>query len=480
MNRKKEVLILGFALFAMFFGAGNLIFPPSLGIDMGKDWLVAGIGFLLTGVGLPLLGVLAFTKVGRLEDFSVKISSRFNTLYCTALVFVIGPLFAIPRTGSTTFEMGVLPSFPNVNPLVLSIITSTAFFGITLILVIKESKITDIIGKFLTPVILIILAAIAFLGITGNIGTPVDKNITGVFAKGFVSGYQTMDALASVIFGVVIVKGLEGKGIVEEKEQRYFLSGSALIAAIGLGLIYFSLMYLGARVSGVGTFSTTSAALYLAEITLGSAGKIAFGICVATACLTTSVGLVAIASDWFARFTPISYKMWSVIICVFSGVMAIGGVDFIICLTTSVGLVAIASDWFARFTPISYKMWSVIICVFSGVMAIGGVDFIIKLSIPVLCILYPVTIILILLNVFGVKHVLVYRTATYTTLVVIILEEVFSKILHVTPVTNFLAKIPMAESGFVWVVPCLAGMAVAFVAAPIRKAAKLKAKQAEK
>lgn len=433
MNRKKEVLILGFALFAMFFGAGNLIFPPSLGIDMGKDWLVAGIGFLVTGVGLPLLGVLAFTKVGRLEDFSVKISSRFNTLYCTALVFVIGPLFAIPRTGSTTFEMGVLPSFPNVNPLVLSIITSTVFFGITLILVIKESKITDIIGKFLTPVILIILAAIAFLGITGDIGTPVDKNITGVFAKGFVGGYQTMDALASVIFGVVIVKGLEGKGIVEEKEQRYFLSGSALIAAIGLGLIYFSLMYLGGKVSGVGAFSTTSAALYLAEITLGSAGKIAFGICVATACLTTSVGLVAIASDWFARFTPISYKMWAVIICVFS-----------------------------------------------GVMAIGGVDFIIKLSIPVLCILYPVTIILILLNVFGVKHVLVYRTATYTTLVVIVLEEVFSKILHVTPITNFLAKIPMAESGFVWVVPCLIGMAVAFVIAPIRKAAKLKAKQVEK
>lgn len=433
MNRKKEVLILGFALFAMFFGAGNLIFPPSLGIEMGKDWLVAGIGFLLTGVGLPLLGVLAFTKVGRLEDFSVKISSRFNTLYCTALVFVIGPLFAIPRTGSTTFEMGVLPSFPNVNPLVLSIITSIAFFGITLTLVIKESKITDIIGKFLTPIILIILAAIAFLGITGNIGTPVDKQISGVLAKGFVSGYQTMDALASVIFGVVIVKGLEGKGIVDEREQRYFLSGSALIAAIGLGLIYFSLMYLGARVSGVGAFSTTSAALYLAEITLGSAGKIAFGICVATACLTTSVGLVAIASDWFARFTPISYKMWSVIICVFS-----------------------------------------------GVMAIGGVDFIIKLSIPVLCILYPVTIILILLNVFGVKHVLVYRAATYTTLVVIILEEVFSKILHVTPVTNFLSKIPMYESGFVWVVPCLVGMAAAFVAAPMRKSAKLKARQVEK
>ena len=433
MNRKKEVLILGFALFAMFFGAGNLIFPPSLGIDMGKDWFLAGIGFLLTGVGLPLLGVLAFTKVGRLEDFSVKISSRFNTLYCTALVFVIGPLFAIPRTGSTTFEMGVLPSFPNANPLMLSIITSVLFFGLTLILVIKESKITDIIGKFLTPIILIILAVIAFLGITGDIGTAVDKNLTDVFSKGFVSGYQTMDALASVIFGVVIVKGLEGKGITDEREQRYFLSGSGLIAAIGLGLIYFSLMYLGSKVSGVKTFSTTSAALYLAEVTLGSAGKIAFGICVATACLTTSVGLVAIASDWFARFTPVSYKAWAIIICLFS-----------------------------------------------GVMAIGGVDFIIKLSVPVLCVLYPVTIILILLNIFGVNHVLVYRIATYTTLVVIILEEVVSKIFHVAPVTNLLAKIPLASSGFVWVLPCIIGMVIASIIAPIRKSAKLRAKQIEK
>lgn len=429
MNRKKEVLILGFALFAMFFGAGNLIFPPSLGIAMGKHWLLAGIGFLLTGVGLPLLGVLAFTKVGKLEDFSVKISSRFNTLYCTALVIVIGPLFAIPRTGSTTFEMGVLPSFPNTDPFILSVITSVIFFGVTLILVIRESKITDIIGKFLTPIILIILAAIAVLGVTGDIGTAVDKNVTGVFANGFVNGYQTMDALASVLFGVVIIKGLEGKGIIDEKEQRYFLSGSALIAALGLGLIYFSLMYLGAKVSGVGTFSTTSAALYLAEVTLGSAGKIAFGICVAAACLTTSVGLVAIASDWFARLTPVPYKAWSVIICIFS-----------------------------------------------GVMAIGGVDFIIKLSVPVLCILYPVTIILILLNIFGVKHVLVYRAATYITLLVITLEEIGVKVLKIDALSVFLKKIPLAEQGFVWVIPCVAGMIIASFIAPVRKAAKLKAK----
>lgn len=432
MNKKKEVIILGFALFAMFFGAGNLIFPPSLGIAMGESWLLSGIGFLLTGVGLPLFGVLAFTKVGRLENFSVKISSRFNTIYCTALVLVIGPLFAIPRTGSVTFEMGVLPTFSGIDPFILSVITSIIFFTITVVLVIKESKVTDIIGKFLTPIILIILAAIAFLGITGDIGSIAEIKPNNAFAKGFVEGYQTMDALASVLFGVVIIKGLEGKGITNEKEQRFFLSGSAIIAALGLGVIYTSLMFLGAKVSSVvgnlEGFTTTSAALYLAEVTLGSAGKIAFGICVAAACLTTSVGLVAISSDWFSKFTPVSYKAWAIIISVFS-----------------------------------------------GLMSIGGVDFIIKLSLPVLFILYPVTIILILLNIFGVNHVLVYRVATYTTLIVITLF-VGAETFKITSLHNLLLNIPFAKDGFVWVVPCVIGIIIASVIAPIRKAAKIRLK----
>lgn len=424
MNRKKEAVILGFALFAMFFGAGNLIFPPSLGIATGKDWFWAGIGFLLTGVGLPLLGVLAFTKVGRLEDFSKQISARFNTLYCTILVLVIGPLFAIPRTGSTTFEMGVLPSFPNTDPFLLSVISSAVFFGAAYLIVIKESKLTDIIGKFITPILLVILAAIAILGIAGDLGTAVDKQAKDVFAQGFVNGYQTMDALASVLFGVIIVKGLEGKGIRDEKEQRFFLAGSAFIAALGLGLIYFCLMYLGSRISGAGTFETTSSALYLAEITLGPAGKTAFGICVAAACFTTAVGLVAISADWFARFTNISYKTWALAVSVFS-----------------------------------------------GALALGGVDFIIRLSVPALCILYPVTIILILLNIFGVKNVWVFRTATYTTLAAIT-AEVSAQTFGLTAVTDLLKKIPLADAGFVWILPCVLGMIIAYFLSKRQKTEK--------
>ena len=124
------------------------------------------------------------------------------------------------------------------------------------------------------------------------------------------------------------------------------------------------------------------------------------------------------------------------------------------------GLVAIAADWFARFTSIGYKAWTVIICIFSAVLSIGGVDFIIKLSVPVLCILYPVTIILIVLNILGVTAPRIYKFATYTTLVVITFEVVASTF-GIKPVTELINLIPMAKSGFAWVLPCLIAIAVA-------------------
>lgn len=423
MNKRKEVLVLGFALFAMFFGAGNLIFPPSVGINMGDNWLLAGLGFLLTGVGLPLLGVLAFTKVGELENFSTKVSKFFNNAYCSVLVLVIGPLFAIPRTGSTTIEMGVLPALSNMDKFTVTVVSSVIFFAVTLLLVIKESKITDIIGKFLTPIILVILLAITVLGVTGDLGTPVHKVESGMFAFGFIQGYQTMDALASVLFGVVIVKGLKGKGIEDSREQSGYLTGAGVIAAIGLGLIYFSLMYLGARISGVeNSAATTASALYIAEATLGSIGKMAFGICVAAACLTTSVGLVALTSDWFSRITPFSYKT-----------------------------IAVAT------------------CVFSSVMAIGGVDFIIQLSVPVLCILYPITIVLILFNVFGLENELAYKAGVYITLLISIVETL-GVTFKIGAFTNAVQLIPLGKDGFAWLVPCVIVTAVAFAFS--RKATK--------
>ncbi|WP_297596388.1 branched-chain amino acid transport system II carrier protein [uncultured Cetobacterium sp.] len=398
MNKKKEVLILGLALFSMFFGAGNLLFPPSLGVSVGTSWLVAGVGFFLTGVGLPLLGILAFTKVGSLDEFANKVSSKFNTIYLTTLILVIGPLFAIPRTGSTTFEMGVLPLI-NGDPKLIAIVTSIIFFGITLFLVLNESKVTDILGKFLTPIILVILALITFIGLLNPIGIAVASKVEGSqFSYGFINGYQTMDALASVLFGVIIVKGLESKGITDSREQKSFLTGSGMIAAVGLGLIYFSLIYLGSQISGMENLSTAQTALTLAELTLGSSGKIAFGVCVAAACLTTSVGLTALVSDWFAKLLNVSYKM--------------------------VALVT---------------------CVFSSVLAVAGLDYIISLAVPVLVVLYPVTIVLIVLNIFGIENKNCFKLVTLVTLLVSGAE-----VLKVN-----LSIIPLSNVGFAWLIPAL-------------------------
>ncbi len=407
MNKKKEILILGFALFSMFFGAGNLLFPPSVGVAVGKDWFQAGLGFFLTGIGLPLLGILAFTKVGSLDDFANKVSNKFNTIYSTILILVIGPLFAIPRTGSTTFEMGVLPLFPNSNPTVLAIATSVIFFGITLFLVLNESSITDILGKFLTPIILLILSLITILGITSDLGTPVDSVInSNPFSYGFVSGYQTMDALASVLFGVIIIRGLEGKGINNKNEQKMCLSNAGFIAAIGLGFIYLSLIYLGAQISSIKGLTTAQTTLTLAQMTLGNIGKVAFGICVAAACLTTSVGLVALASEWFSKLTKISYKK-----------IALG------------------------------------ICIFSTVLSVAGLDYLISLSIPVLVILYPITIVLILLNIFGIKSVLTFRIVVITTFIISIAE---------TLKVN-LDFIPLAKAGFPWILPACIAFGISFI-----------------
>ncbi len=399
MNKRKEILVLGFALFSMFFGAGNLLFPPSLGVAVGKSWLSAGMGFFLTGVGLPLLGILAFTKGGGLEEFSNKISQKFNTVYLTTLILVIGPLFAIPRTGSTTFEMGVLPLLGEGMGKGPAIVSAIIFFGVTLFLVLNESKITDILGKFLTPIILIILFLITVIGLVNPLGTAVASTIKGSqFTYGFVNGYQTMDALATVLFGVIIVRGVESKGVTDKKEQKTFLSGAGFIAALGLGVIYFSLIYLGSQISSQENLSTAQTALTIAEMTLGKTGKLAFGICVAAACLTTSVGLVALVSDWFARLTTLSYKKLAVITCIFSA-----------------GL------------------------------SVVGLDAIISLAVPVLVVLYPLTIVLILLNIFDIKNKNVFKGVALVTLLVAILE-----ILKID-----LSFIPLSKDGFAWIVPAI-------------------------
>ncbi|MEG0371090.1 MAG: branched-chain amino acid transport system II carrier protein, partial [Clostridium sp.] len=206
MNKSiKDIIIVGFALFAMFFGAGNLIFPPTLGLATGDAWLPGMIGFLVTGIGLPLLGILAASKAGgSLEDVGNKVNGTFSRIFAVAIMLSIGPLFAIPRTAATTFEIGVQPFFGQSSTLMVAIV-SIIFFAVTVYFSINPSTVVEKVGKILTPVLLISLLVIIVKGIFSPMGDPISTGIEGSFGRGFTDGYNTMDALASMVFAGIVI-----------------------------------------------------------------------------------------------------------------------------------------------------------------------------------------------------------------------------------------------------------------------------------
>ena len=410
---KKRVFVVGFAMFAMFFGAGNLMFPPSIGHAAGSSWLGASLGFLLSGVGLPLLGVIAFTRCGSLDNFASKVSRRFNTIYCTTLIVVIGPLFAIPRTASTTYEMGVEPLFGGVSPW----ISAGVFFLLSALFVVKKAKVTAYIGRYLTPLILIILAFVIYFALTTECYTMLPSRIEGVapFSYGFLNGYQTMDGLGAVLFGMIIINGLISMGVASTHEQGRYLTYASFVSAAILGVIYFSLTYLGAMVSGVEFGGTTQILLYISTATLGSAGGIAIGLCVSLACLTTSIALLSLSAEWFSKITPISYRVW-IIVC----------------------------------------------SLFAMVISINGVDAIIKLSVPILTVLYPLTIVLIFLNIFGIEGKLYHRLCCYVAIVVSLLD-VIGTTFKIEPLLSVIQALPLGNSGFAWLIPTVLTFLFAFI-----------------
>lgn len=413
MKSKNDALVLGAALFSMFFGAGNLIFPPFLGLLAGGKWAWALFGFFLTGIGLPLLGIIASAKSGGdVDKLGRRVSPGFSKFLGITIVLAIGPLLAIPRTGATAFEIGVLPTMPNGNPIIFSII----YFAISLFLVIKPNEVVDKIGKVLTPALLLLLAIIIIKGIISPMGKPVEGVYEIPFSQGFISGYQTMDALASILFGGIITSSLIQKGY-DEKEQIEMTIKSGLIAVAGLTFVYGGLGYLGATAGSL--FSTdidrVDLIVNISENLLASFGKMGLGIVVALACLTTTVGLTATVGQYFNKISDGKLKYETVVI-----------------ITT----------------------------IFSAIMSVKGVEFIIVFAEPILTFMYPVVIVMILLTVIPgyepSKNT--YRYAVFATLVVSILELLNN--LGIWTTTNIINHMPLASWGFAWLLPAIIGFII--------------------
>lgn len=404
LNYKIDFIVIGLALFAMFFGAGNLIFPPSIGILAGSSWKEAFLGFFLTGIGLPLAGIIALNKAGSLENFSKVVSKKFSLIYTSLLVISIGPLLAIPRTGATTFELGILPAFPQAN----KYIVLTIYFALTLYFSIKPSKFIDSIGKILTPVILVLLAFLIIKGIFFlDLSQSIKSYEKNMFTFGFFQGYQTMDALASVIFTSIILSSLVSKGYKDKESQNKLLLLASIIASLGLTLVYGGLLYLGSRFSDTLPHSLDMAKLIsiIAKAILGESSSIILGLAVSIACLTTSIGLSATVGHFFSKVTSISYEKLIIITCIFS---------------------AFISSF--------------------------GVEFIVKFSVPILIILYPITIILIILHILGVENKNSFKYSVYSSLLISILQLGVSH-LNLISFDKILNILPFYDSGFPWLMP---------------------------
>ena len=337
-NALGEIVIVGFALFSMFFGAGNVIFPPFLGMEAGSRWLEGFSAYFIADIGLAMMGMFALLRVGSSEQVLRRAGKLPAEILMCAIVLCIGPMVAIPRTSASTYEMAIAPNLSGVSPVVFSV----AFFALILVLCLKESAVVDIVGKVLTPLLLVGLFAIIIKGIVTPLGEIAAlPQIANAAVTGIKAGYQTMDALAALPFGIIVLQSAASKGYSGSKSKLRIVGGSALLAGVLLLAVYMGLAYLGATVSTQYTGAEIGRAqltMAIVEGLMGKVGMVLFGVVVGLACVTTAVALTSSAAAYFAELCrgKVSYKVFVVVICVFSAVVSNLGLDRIVAITAPV------------------------------------------------------------------------------------------------------------------------------------------------
>lgn len=344
MSKKKPLLtiaVTALMLFSMFFGAGNLIFPPMLGVEAGTSFTPAIIGFLSTGVLLPILAIVAIAISGNdMRDLASRGGVFFGVVFSVVAYLSIGAFYALPRTGAVSFETAFQP-LTGWDSLAASAAFNFCFFGVALLLAWNPTAIVDNLGKVLTPVLLallLVLVVIALRTFDGVAGVPAEKYADAPLAAGLLEGYLTMDSIASLAFGIIVISTLK---------HSSFPTGSALVrgtilAGVGagaiLGVIYVALGYIGQIIPDPSRYDNGAGLLAdAAHLAMGFPGQLVFGLIVLLACLSTAVGLIAATSEFFTSLLPrVSYKMWAVIFAVMSFAMATMGLDTVLAIAAPI------------------------------------------------------------------------------------------------------------------------------------------------
>ena len=330
-KQRTDTLVIGFALFSMFFGAGNVIFPPYLGLQAGPQWLIAFASYFIMDIGLAMVGVLAVVKCSTAEELLKPLGKVVAVVFFSVLTLCLGPMFAVPRTAATTYEMGIKDTPIDIGPTWFAVI----FYVIVFLLSIKESAVVDIVGKILTPILLVGLVILIVKGLVSPLGEIAEEpQVDNIVSYGVESGYQAMDAMGSLLLTLVIVSSAMQKGYTDEKSRSKVVAAAALIAGGIMFLVYLGLTYLGATVSDIYDLGTTRVNLVINIVhgLLGGGGRVIIAIVIAMACLTTAIALISSASTFFASLIKKkgSYEVLVTVFCLFSCFISTMGVESIL------------------------------------------------------------------------------------------------------------------------------------------------------
>lgn len=412
MTQRKQIVITAFALFSLFFGAGNLILPPFLGYNAGESWVWVTVGFALSAVIIPIMAIYGHARLqGTMLDFANKVSPWFAMIYAVC-VYAISIALPSPRTASVAYEMAIAPYFE-----LSSLWLSTIYFALVLVFVLNRNKILGIIGKYLTPLIIIILFTVIILGLFSETEALRVSIFSNTFTKGILEGYQTFDAIGGVVVGGVLVISFTLQGKYDYYAKRRMIAKSGLLAGIGLFVIYAGLIALGASYSGTINIDDRSEFLtFLSTETLGSIGTAFLAVLVALACFTTAVGIVT------------------------------GTADFVKGLFNN--------------SKSAYLVTAIAGCAIGVLIGQNTVGYIIAIAIPALMFIYPITIVLILLSVLpkGIATKLVYRVTVITTIIFSIpdfLEAIKLEAISEEKIAMVKSIIPFSSDHLGWTVPAV-------------------------
>ncbi|CAM6835665.1 branched-chain amino acid transporter carrier protein BrnQ [Leclercia adecarboxylata] len=420
--KSRDIIALGFMTFALFVGAGNIIFPPMVGLQAGEHVWTAAIGFLITAVGLPVLTVVALAKVGGgVDSLSAPIGKVAGVMLAVVCYLAIGPLFATPRTATVSFEVGIAPlTGDGTLPL---FIYSLVYFAIVILVSLYPGKLLDTVGNFLAPMkilALLVLAIAAIIWPAGPLSSATEAYQNAAFSNGFVNGYLTMDTLGAMAFGIVIVNAARSRGVTEARLLTRYTVWAGLMAGAGLALLYLALFRLGSDSSVLVDQGANGAAILHAYVqhTFGGAGSTMLAILIFLACLVTAVGLTCACAEFFAQYVPLSYRTL---------VFILGG--------------------------------------FSMAVSNLGLSHLIQVSIPVLTTIYPPCIVLVVLSFtrgWWNNSTRIIAPAMFISLLFGMLDGIKASAISAM-LPAWTQRLPLSEQGLAWLMPTVVALVLAII-----------------